>query len=132
MPTPAEGIQTQLRNIEATYGVSIDELVEVSFTVSPAVRRIAAHEPDKLETWEYLRQLYFSPSLKLPKGDLFREMMQEICVADDSVDAYLDNFRQIPLDPPAITRRTSPGTCRKARNRRSGAFSGTRRPTNST
>ncbi|MBO0686445.1 MAG: DUF4287 domain-containing protein [Candidatus Dormibacteraeota bacterium] len=27
MPTPEEGIQSQLRNIEATYGLSIDELV---------------------------------------------------------------------------------------------------------
>lgn len=27
MPTPAEGIQAQLRNIEATYGRSIDDLV---------------------------------------------------------------------------------------------------------
>jgi hypothetical protein len=27
MPTPAEGIQSQLRNIERTYGRSIDELV---------------------------------------------------------------------------------------------------------
>lgn len=27
MPTPADGIQSQLRNIEATYGMSIDELV---------------------------------------------------------------------------------------------------------
>ena len=27
MPTPAEGIQTQLRNIERTYGRSIDDLV---------------------------------------------------------------------------------------------------------
>jgi len=27
MPTPAEGIQSQLRNIERTYGRSIDDLV---------------------------------------------------------------------------------------------------------
>lgn len=33
--------------------VSVDEQVEVAFTISPRVRRIAAHDPHSLPIWEY-------------------------------------------------------------------------------
>src|SRR5664279_5106863 len=35
------------------YEASVDEQVEVAFTVSPRVRRIAAHDPNTLPLWEY-------------------------------------------------------------------------------
>src|SRR5690242_524228 len=34
------------------YKASVDDQVEVSFTVNPRVRRIAAHAPDTLPVWE--------------------------------------------------------------------------------
>src|SRR6267154_2447694 len=37
----------------AGYEASVDEMVEVAFTVSPRVRRIAAHDPNTLPLWEY-------------------------------------------------------------------------------
>jgi len=42
------------------YKASVDEQVEVSFTVSPRVRRIAAHDPDTLPVWEYFKQMFWS------------------------------------------------------------------------
>jgi uncharacterized protein DUF5939 len=36
----------------AGYEASVDEQVEVAFTVSPRVRRIAAHDPHTLPIWE--------------------------------------------------------------------------------
>src|ERR1700756_5466890 len=42
------------------YEPSVDEQVEVAFTVSPAVRRIAAHDPHKLPIWEYFKQVFWS------------------------------------------------------------------------
>jgi class 3 adenylate cyclase len=42
------------------YKASVDEQVEVSFTVSPRVRRIAAHDPDSLPVWEYFKQVFWS------------------------------------------------------------------------
>ncbi|MGN1287265.1 MAG: DUF5939 domain-containing protein, partial [Bradyrhizobium sp.] len=39
----------------AGYEASVDELVEVAFTVSPRVRHIAAHDPNTLPIWEYFR-----------------------------------------------------------------------------
>lgn len=48
------------------YEPTLDELVEVTFSVSPAVRRIAGHTPDSLPIWDYYRQMYFGSGLKLP------------------------------------------------------------------
>src|SRR6202046_3584851 len=42
------------------YEASVDEQVEVAFTVSPKVRRIAAHDPNTLPIWEYYRQVFWS------------------------------------------------------------------------
>src|SRR6476660_515014 len=44
----------------AGYEASVDEMVEVAFTVSPRVRRIAAHDPNTLPMWEYFRQVFWS------------------------------------------------------------------------
>jgi class 3 adenylate cyclase len=45
---------------------TLDDLVEVSFTVSPRVRRIAAHNPDDLPIWEYHRQMFWGTGVDLP------------------------------------------------------------------
>src|SRR5712672_3103854 len=42
------------------YEASVDEQVEVAFTVSPRVRRIAAHDPNSLPIWEYFKQVFWS------------------------------------------------------------------------
>jgi len=42
------------------YQASVDEAVEVAFTVSPRVRRIAAHDPNSLPIREYFRQIFWS------------------------------------------------------------------------
>src|SRR6266849_5881076 len=42
------------------YEPNLDEIVEVSFTVSRRVRKIAAHEPDELPFFEYMRQIFWS------------------------------------------------------------------------
>ena len=48
------------------YEATLDELVEVTFTVSPRVRRIAAHSPHELPYSEYLRQMYWGSGVDLP------------------------------------------------------------------
>jgi class 3 adenylate cyclase len=45
---------------------TLDGRVEVTFTISPRVRKIAAHEPDNLPMWEYARQIFWSSRLDLP------------------------------------------------------------------
>jgi len=45
---------------------TLDERVEVTFTVNPRIRRIAGHEPDTLPPAEYLRQIFWSSGVDLP------------------------------------------------------------------
>jgi class 3 adenylate cyclase len=45
------------------YEASVDEQVEVAFTVSPRVRRIAAHDPNSLPVWEYYKQVFWSSGI---------------------------------------------------------------------
>src|SRR5213082_2709115 len=54
---------------------TLDEIVEVTFTISPRVRRIEAHDPETLPWIEYYRQIFWSSgvekvvlSLQLPEG----------------------------------------------------------------
>src|SRR5215469_4963561 len=47
------------------YECSVDEQVEVAFTVSPRVRRIAAHDPHTLPLWEYYKQVFWSSGIEL-------------------------------------------------------------------
>jgi class 3 adenylate cyclase len=45
------------------YAASVDEQVEVAFTISPRIRRIAAHDPNSLPIWEYFRQVFWSSGI---------------------------------------------------------------------
>jgi class 3 adenylate cyclase len=63
----------------AGYETTLDNLVEVTFTVSPRVRRIAAHSPDELSATEYYRQIFWSSAINLPAdlGKLLQEVTLE-------------------------------------------------------
>ena len=61
-----------LRFCAVDYEPTLDEVVEVTFTVNPRFRRIAAHDPDSLPIWEHVRQLFSgirtNPRLKIRCG----------------------------------------------------------------
>jgi class 3 adenylate cyclase len=63
----------------AGYETTLDNLVEVTFTVSPRVRKIAAHCPDQLSAAEYHRQIFWSSAIDLPADmeKLLREVTLE-------------------------------------------------------
>src|SRR3954462_6251265 len=50
----------------AGYETTLDNLVEITFTVSPRMRKIAAHTPDELSAAEYYRQIFWSSAIDLP------------------------------------------------------------------
>ena len=52
----------------ADYKPTLDEMVEVTFTVAPRVRRIAGHYPDALSEAEYYRQIFWSSGMDLPEN----------------------------------------------------------------
>ena len=59
------------------YQPSVDEQVEVAFTVSPKVRRIAAHDPNTLSLWEYYKQVFWSSGIDLDR-DSFASLTEEV------------------------------------------------------
>ncbi len=60
---------------KTVYTPSLDEIVEVTFTVSRRVRRIAAHDPHELPFAEYFRQIFLSSGSEPP--DNFEQVLQE-------------------------------------------------------
>ncbi len=63
----------------AGYEPMIDELVELTFTVSPAVRKIAAHNPHQLPPVEYFRQMYWGSGIDLPEEG-YAEMVDDFVI----------------------------------------------------
>jgi len=59
------------------YEASVDEQVEVAFTVSPRIRRIAAHDPNTLPVWEYFKQVFWSSGIDLNK-ESFAQLTDEV------------------------------------------------------
>src|SRR5258708_35836846 len=51
---------------------------EGAFSVSARVRRIAAHDPDGLPIWEYVRQLFFSSGVDLPDDAAYQRIIEEV------------------------------------------------------
>jgi class 3 adenylate cyclase len=75
----------------AGYEPTLDEMVEVTFTVSPRVRRIAGHDPDRLSSLEYYRQVFFSSGVDLP-DDLearFSRIQLEMIELDPGEKAFV-------------------------------------------
>lgn len=75
----------------AGYEPTLDEMVEVTFTVSPRVRRIAAHDPDRLPPLEYYRQIFFSSGVDLPDDleERFAHILLEMVELDPGERAFV-------------------------------------------
>ncbi len=60
------------------YEPTLDEMVEVTFTVSPRVRRIAAHTPDTLSWIQYFRQMFWSSGVDVPEEEELTRLVEAI------------------------------------------------------
>jgi class 3 adenylate cyclase len=60
------------------YEPTLDEMIEVTFTANPRVRRIAAHDPDSLPFVDYLRQIFWSSGADLPDGKALNAVLDEV------------------------------------------------------
>ena len=79
---------------------TLDEMVEVSFTVSPRARRIGMHNPEDLPIWEYYRQVFWGTGVDLPKDSLEAALQQ---VTLDSVELPAGDKAILSLQLPAET-----------------------------
>src|SRR6202795_2222123 len=59
------------------YDASVDEQVEVAFTVSPRLRRSGAHDPNTLPLWEYFKQVFWSSGVDLNR-ESFESLTDEV------------------------------------------------------
>src|SRR6266702_3426668 len=83
----------------AGYETTLDNLVEVTFTVSPRVRKIAAHTPDELSAAEYYRQVFWSSAIELPPDP--EKMLAEVTL--EMVDLPPGERAILSLQAPAGT-----------------------------
>jgi class 3 adenylate cyclase len=63
----------------AGYEPTLDEMVEVTFTVSPRIRRIAAHDPDLLPLPEYFRQIFWGSGMDVTAAQV-EAAMQDVLI----------------------------------------------------
>ena len=82
----------------AGYEPTLDEMVEVSFTVSPRVRKIAAHDVNSLSFWEYARQVFWSSGIEFP-GDDVEALANEVAI--EAVELPAGEKRMVLLQLPA-------------------------------
>jgi class 3 adenylate cyclase len=79
------------------YEPTLDEMVEVAFTVSPKVRKIAAHDRHLLPVWEYFRQVFWGSGIDLPEDGL-EKILEEITL--DSIELEPGEKAQMSLQLP--------------------------------
>ncbi len=79
------------------YAPTLDDMVEVTFTLSRRIRRIAAHEPDELPFFEYMRQIFWASGIDLP--DDLERLGQEITL--DTLELPAGEKAQLSLQLPA-------------------------------
>ena len=61
----------------AGYEASVDDYVEAAFTISPRVRRIAAHDPNTLPLWEYAQRIFGSSGIEID-DESFSRLIEEV------------------------------------------------------
>ncbi len=81
----------------AGHKLTLDEMVEVTFTVSARVRKIAAHNPEMLPISEYFRQIFWSTAIDFP--DPFDEAFENATL--DSVELSPGEKAVLSLPLPA-------------------------------
>ena len=75
----------------AGYEPTLDEMVEVTFTVTPRVRHIEAHNPHQLPAVEYFRQVYWGSGVDLPDNDF-----------GEKVDEFIIELLELPAGEKAV------------------------------
>lgn len=79
------------------YEPTLDEMVEVAFTVSPRVRKIAGHDKHLLPVWEYFRQIFWGSGIDLPEEGL-EDILEEITI--DSIELAPGEKTQMSVQLP--------------------------------
>jgi class 3 adenylate cyclase len=82
----------------AGYAPTLDEMVEVTFTVTPRVRRIAAHVPHELPIAEYFRQIFWSSGIDIAE-DSFEQLIDDVTLEAIELPAGEKAILSLQLPP---------------------------------
>ena len=82
----------------SAYSPTLDEMVDVTFTVSPRLRKITAHNPDDLSPTEYFRQLYWGSGVDVPEEG-YQELVDDFML--DHVELAAGEKGVLALQLPA-------------------------------
>lgn len=63
------------------YEASLDDLIAVTFTVTPQIRDIALHHPERLSAWDYFFKFGGTTDGRLPDGTPFVNVQQSVTKA---------------------------------------------------
>src|SRR5215475_8032229 len=77
---------------------TLDEIVEVTFTISPRVRKIAAHDPETLPFVQYYRQIFWSSGVDLPDDKELAKWVKETTL--DAVELSPGEKAELSLQLP--------------------------------
>jgi class 3 adenylate cyclase len=66
----------ECRLCAAGYEPTLDETIDVNFTISPRLRHVGAHDPDSLPPAEYYRQIFWSTGVRFV-GEAFDREFEE-------------------------------------------------------
>ncbi|MDR6287633.1 class 3 adenylate cyclase [Inquilinus ginsengisoli] len=80
---------------------TLDDTVEVSFTVSPRIRSIGAHDPDSLGFWDYHRQVFYGSGLAFPEPGMFDALSRKALL--EAVELKAGERMILALQLPAET-----------------------------
>lgn len=75
---------------------TLDDLIQVTFTIIPLIREIVFHKPESLSIEDYLFKYRFSRSVKTPEGTTFPVLIKQVT----QITAYLEpgETRAFPLE----------------------------------
>ena len=85
----------------AGYEPILDEIVEVTFTVNPRLRRIAAHDPETLPLRDYYRQIFWSSGIDLPDDETLAGVLDDVTL--EAIELPVGEKALLSLTLPAGT-----------------------------
>ena len=65
---------------------TLDDYIEITFTLSPSIRRLVYHDPDRLSPLDYLREYRWAQGARFSDGGLFIDMLTGTAICVDYVD----------------------------------------------
>jgi class 3 adenylate cyclase len=66
---------------QSDYEAVLDDFIAISFTISPEIREIAFHRPERLSAWDYFFKINGTPDGRLPDGTRFIDVQAAVMKA---------------------------------------------------